>query len=125
MLTVDVFVYHPIPFADLRSRAERMVIDNVPVYVCSIDDLITLKQQAGRPQDLIDIENRDASRRKANVANAKSTTEDERFYPVTWDEVKEAELDDALRATPAQRLAWLERSDAIGLESRRDQRHEL
>jgi hypothetical protein len=27
---------------------------------------------------------------------------------VTWDEVKEAELDDALRATPAQRLAWLE-----------------
>lgn len=30
------------------------------------------------------------------------------FYPVTWDEVKEAELDDALRATPAQRLAWLE-----------------
>ena len=56
MLTVDVFVYHPIPFADLRSRAERMVIDNVPVYICSIDDLITLKQQAGRPQDLIDIE---------------------------------------------------------------------
>lgn len=27
---------------------------------------------------------------------------------MTWDEVKEAELDDALRATPAQRLAWLE-----------------
>ena len=32
----------------------------------------------------------------------------ERLYPVTWDEVKEIELDDALRATPAQRLAWLE-----------------
>jgi len=30
------------------------------------------------------------------------------FWPATWDEVKEAELDDALRATPAQRLAWLE-----------------
>ena len=30
------------------------------------------------------------------------------FYPVTWDEVKETELDDAFRATPAQRLAWLE-----------------
>ena len=56
MLTVDVFVHHPIPFTELRSRAERMAIDGVPVYICSIDDLITLKQQAGRPQDLIDIE---------------------------------------------------------------------
>ncbi|MBI5612240.1 MAG: hypothetical protein HY942_04095 [Gammaproteobacteria bacterium] len=56
MLTVDVFVQHPIPFTDLRSRAERMVIDGVPVYICSIEDLITLKQLAGRPLDLLDIE---------------------------------------------------------------------
>lgn len=42
------------------------------------------------------------------MAKTKSTSTDELFYPVTWDEVKEAELDDALRATPAQRLAWLE-----------------
>lgn len=36
-----------------------------------------------------------------------ASTEDS-MHPVTWDEVKDAELDDALRATPAQRLAWLE-----------------
>lgn len=42
------------------------------------------------------------------MANTKSTPTEERLYPVTWDEVKDAELDDALRATPAQRLAWLE-----------------
>ncbi len=42
------------------------------------------------------------------MTNAESTPEQDRFWPVTWDEVKEAELDDALRATPAQRLAWLE-----------------
>lgn len=42
------------------------------------------------------------------MVDVKHTSEDERFWPVTWDEVKEAELDDALRATPAQRLAWLE-----------------
>lgn len=42
------------------------------------------------------------------MANAKPDPTDGRLYPVTWDEVKEAELDDALRATPAQRLAWLE-----------------
>lgn len=39
-----------------HSRAECMAIDGVPVYVCSIDDLITLKKQAGRAQDLVDIE---------------------------------------------------------------------
>jgi hypothetical protein len=42
------------------------------------------------------------------MADDKTTAADERLYPVTWDEVKEVELDDALRATPAQRLAWLE-----------------
>jgi len=40
---------------------------------------------------------------------------DERLYPVTWDKVNEAELDDALSAAPAQCLAWLE--DALGLAS--------
>ena len=42
------------------------------------------------------------------MVNTKSPPTQERLYPVTWDEVKDAELDDALRATPAQRLAWLE-----------------
>jgi len=56
MSSVDVFAYHPIPFAELHSRAERMVIDGVLVYICSIDDLITLKKQAGRAQGLVDIE---------------------------------------------------------------------
>jgi hypothetical protein len=56
MLSIDLFVEHPIPFDDLRSRAVRLDIDGVAVYICSIDDLIVLKQQAGRPQDLQDIE---------------------------------------------------------------------
>jgi hypothetical protein len=42
------------------------------------------------------------------MADDKTTAGDERLYPVTWDEVKKVELDDTLRATPAQRLAWLE-----------------
>lgn len=57
MLTVDVFVQHPIPFADLYARAEQMEIGGIPVYISCIEDLIALKQKAGRPQDLIDIEN--------------------------------------------------------------------
>ena len=42
------------------------------------------------------------------MENTKPPPMEERLYPVTWDEVKDAELDDALRATPGQRLAWLE-----------------
>ena len=42
------------------------------------------------------------------MVNPKKESKDKSFYPVTWDEVKEAEIDDALRASPAQRLAWLE-----------------
>ena len=40
------------------------------------------------------------------MTNADGAPEGERLFPVTWDQVKEAELDDALRATPAQCLAW-------------------
>jgi hypothetical protein len=50
------------------------------------------------------------------MATSNPKQPDGRLYPVTWDEVKEAELDDALRATPAQRLAWLE--EALKLASR-------
>ena len=42
------------------------------------------------------------------MAKPKFPSMDKHTHPVTWDEVKEAELDDALRATPTQRLAWLE-----------------
>lgn len=56
MLSIDVFADNPIPFADLHARAVCMVIDGVPVYVCSIEDLIELKRIAGRPQDILDIE---------------------------------------------------------------------
>lgn len=123
MLTVDIFVHHPIPFPDLSARAERVVIADVPVYICSIDDLIALKQQAGRPQDLINIEKLRRIQEK-NVANAKPAPEEEHLWPVTWDEVKEAELDDALRATPAQRLARLEEALRLAWKAGAIKRHE-
>lgn len=48
MMTVDVFVHHPIPFTGLLSRAECMVIDGIPVYICSIDDLIAFNAAGGQ-----------------------------------------------------------------------------
>ena len=41
---------------DLFARAETSVIDGVSLRVISLDDLITNKRAAGRPQDLVDIQ---------------------------------------------------------------------
>lgn len=55
-LTVDLFVHHPIPYKELYQRSVVMDLSGIPVRVCSIDDLITMKKQAGRHKDLADIE---------------------------------------------------------------------
>ena len=40
----------------LRARADRVRLGDNAVLVASVDDLIAMKQAAGRPQDLIDLE---------------------------------------------------------------------
>jgi len=56
LLSVDIFVEHPIEFDLVWSRAEVITLGPVSVRIASIPDLIALKRLAGRPQDLIDIE---------------------------------------------------------------------
>jgi predicted nucleotidyltransferase len=43
-------------YETLRERATAIDLDGVKVFVASIEDLIAMKQAAGRPQDLIDVE---------------------------------------------------------------------
>ena len=56
MCSVDVFVRSPIDFDALWLRAPRAHLGSTACRIASIEDLITMKQQAGRPQDLRDIE---------------------------------------------------------------------
>jgi len=51
-------------YATLRRRASEIDIDGVVVRVASIEDLIAMKRAAGRPQDLVDIESLEISRRR-------------------------------------------------------------
>jgi hypothetical protein len=43
-------------YATLRRRADVVRIDGSEIRVASIEDLIAMKQAAGRPQDQIDVE---------------------------------------------------------------------
>jgi len=42
-------------YEDLRAHAKRTTITGVPVLVASIDDLLAMKEAAGRDQDRVDI----------------------------------------------------------------------
>ena len=55
LLSVDVFVDHPIDFERLYARSETCAVGGVSVRLVSIDDLIHLKRLAGRPQDREDV----------------------------------------------------------------------
>jgi hypothetical protein len=64
---VDLFVESPIDFELLWSRSEQVSLRTTTVRVAAIDDLILLKQLAGRPQDRIDIEALEHIRRARSV----------------------------------------------------------
>jgi predicted nucleotidyltransferase len=50
-------------YAHLRERAVREEIAGVPVLVASLDDLIAMKKAAGRPRDLVAVEELEAIKR--------------------------------------------------------------
>ena len=54
-VTLDVLLFPPVDPNDMVKRAQQLVIAGVPVALACIDDLIALKQSAGRPIDLADI----------------------------------------------------------------------
>jgi hypothetical protein len=53
---VDLFADEPVPFEELWRRAKLVRVGRVDVRVASIDDLVRLKELAGRPIDRDDIE---------------------------------------------------------------------
>jgi predicted nucleotidyltransferase len=54
-IEVDLLVSESESLSALRERAVKVTLEQRTFYVASIDDLIAMKRQAGRPQDLLDI----------------------------------------------------------------------
>lgn len=54
---IDIFVYEPFPFAEEYAKSPRMeVCPGILAPVVTLETLLQMKREAGRPQDLIDIE---------------------------------------------------------------------
>ena len=56
MALIDVFIEEKIPFREVMQEIVQMVAKGVTIPVVSLRHLKRLKQSAGRPQDLADIE---------------------------------------------------------------------
>ena len=55
LMVVDLFARSPIEFDALWSRAVRETIGDAQIRIAAIDDLVRMKELAGRPKDLEDI----------------------------------------------------------------------
>ena len=55
-IEIDLLISEADNFERLKRNAYKIELGGHLVYVASIDDLIKMKQQAGRPKDLLDIE---------------------------------------------------------------------
>jgi len=55
LLEVDLFARSPLPFEALWSQAVTVLVGETEVRIAALDDLIVMKREAGRPQDLADI----------------------------------------------------------------------
>lgn len=55
LVLVDLFVENPIPFEELWERSSELDLEGLPIRVASIPDLIAMKRQVGRQEDLADI----------------------------------------------------------------------
>jgi len=64
MRVVDLLLKPEVPFGDLLARSQEVMLHSTKIRIASINDLIALKRQAGRPQDLADIEQLEAIRRR-------------------------------------------------------------
>ncbi|MBI2083961.1 MAG: hypothetical protein HYT76_10445 [Deltaproteobacteria bacterium] len=52
---IDVFVYHPRPFAEMYKAGKKGKIFGQKIRAASVKDMLFMKRKAGRPKDQVDI----------------------------------------------------------------------
>lgn len=64
MRVIDLLLKPEVPFEELLARSQKACVGGTSVRGASLDDLITLKRHAGRPQDLAGIKELEAIRNR-------------------------------------------------------------
>lgn len=62
MRVADLLLKPEVPFDELLAHSQEAFVGTTRVRIASLDDLILLKRHAGRPQDLTDLEQLEATR---------------------------------------------------------------
>lgn len=52
---IDVFVYHPRPFEEMYKSGKKGEIFGQTIRAAGLEDMLYMKEKAGRPKDQIDI----------------------------------------------------------------------
>jgi hypothetical protein len=55
-MSIDIFVQYPVDFEELWSHGTKIDLPETSLRIASIDHLVLMKRQAGRAQDLLDVE---------------------------------------------------------------------
>jgi hypothetical protein len=55
-VTVDIFAQYPIAFDELYAESTSVALPGAALRIASIQHLMQMKREAGRPQDMLDIE---------------------------------------------------------------------
>ena len=63
-IDLDLLVKESHRFDELRASSSKVEFEGCDYYVASIADLIAMKREAGRPQDLLDIDQLEAIQRR-------------------------------------------------------------
>ena len=66
-IDLDLLVKESHRFDELRASSSKVEFEGCDYYVASIADLIAMKREAGRPQDLLDIEQLEAIQRRISA----------------------------------------------------------
>ncbi|MCA1834291.1 MAG: DUF6036 family nucleotidyltransferase [Actinomycetota bacterium] len=106
---VDIFVEYPMPFEQLWARSTVMRFGQEPIRVVGIDDLMAMKEAAGRAQDRADV---DALRKIMKIKPEDTVSE----WPVTYEANEDAQRLEVARMTPEQRLRWVENNLDVGAD---------
>jgi hypothetical protein len=106
LLLVDCFAEDVVPFDELWARSELMTLASTAVRVASIPDLIALKRRAGAGRGT-----RRTSRCSRRLrGGAEARVPEDPAWDAGWEGARRFQVERALAATPAERLAWLEQA---------------